>query len=45
MLECKEINKNDQEKIEYAKIDNGNVSEMVKIARRFRRNIEIRDKT
>ena len=45
VLECKEINKNDQDEIEYAKIDNGNVCEMVKIARRFRRNIKIRDKT
>ena len=45
VLECKEINKNDQENIEYAKIENGNVCEMVKIARRFRRNIKIRDKT
>ena len=45
LLECKEINKNDNKKIEYAKINNGNVSDMVNIARKFRKNIQIRDKT
>ena len=43
LLECKEINKNDNEKIEYAKINNGNVIEMVNIARKFRKSIQKRE--
>ena len=42
--ECKKINVNDLEKIEYEKIYHGNVEEMLKIARKFKRNIERRDK-
>ena len=37
------MNKNDLEKIVYEKIYYGNVEEMLKIARKFKRNIEIRD--
>ena len=42
--ECKKMNINDLEKIEYEKINHGNVEEMLKIARKFKRNIERRDK-
>ena len=43
ILECKILNKN-LEKIEYEKIYNGTVSEKLKIARRFKSNMEILEK-
>ena len=44
LQECKIMNKNDLEKIEYEKINHGHVEEMLKIARKFKRNLQIRDK-
>ena len=41
--ECRILNKNEEEKLEYTKIENGNINQMVEIARHFRRNIEFRD--
>ena len=43
--ECKKMDHNEKEKIEYEKIENGNVFEMLKVARKFKRNLEIREKT
>ena len=41
--ECRILNKNEEEKLEYTKIENGNINQMVEIARHFKRNIDFRD--
>ena len=43
ILECRKLNENVHENIDYTKIENGNVIQMVAIARKFKRNIDIRD--
>ena len=43
IMECRKLNEISQENIDYTKIENGNLSQMVAIARKFKRNIEIRD--
>ena len=43
ILECRKLNKNFHENIDFTKIENGNLNQMVAIARKFKRNIEIRD--
>ena len=42
--ECKIMNINDLEKIDYEKINHGNVEEMLEIARKLKRNMQTRDK-
>ena len=42
---CKKMAYNEKEEIQYEKIHNGNVYEMAKIARKLKRNWELRDKT
>ena len=44
ILKCKLLNKEEIENIDYSKIKNGNVIEMVKIARQFKKNLECREK-
>ena len=44
IMECRKLNEISHENIpDYTKIENGNLSQMVAIARKFKRNIEIRD--
>ena len=43
-IKCKKIEKKDTMKLKFSKIVNGNVNQMVEIARKFKENIEIRDK-
>ena len=43
IMEYRKWNENINDKIDYTKIENGNLNEMVAIARKFKRNIEIRD--
>ena len=43
VVECEILNQG-KEKIEYGKIFNGTVSEKVKIARRFKTNLELLEK-
>ena len=42
-MKCSKLNKIIHENIDYTKIENGNLNQMVAIARKFKRNIEIRD--
>ena len=44
ILKCKLLNKEEMENIDYSKIKNGNVIEMVKIARQFKKDLECRKK-
>ena len=44
ILECKILNKNEKNNIDYTKIKNGNIIQMVQIARKYKENLNIRDK-
>ena len=44
ILKCKILNKDDFENVEYSKIKNGNIIKMVKVARKFKKNLKIREK-
>ena len=44
ILKCKILNKEESENVEYSKIKNGNIIEMVKIARMFKKNLGISEK-
>ena len=44
LLECKILNENEKQVLEYEKIENGNIIDMVQIVRKFRKNLFIRDK-
>ena len=44
LQECKIINKNGNQFMDYDKIKHGNIIEMVKIASKFKQNLNIRDK-
>ena len=43
IMECSKLNKIIHENIDFTKNENGNLNQMVAIARKFKRNIEIRD--
>ena len=43
ILKCKILNKKEEEIVDYSKIKNGNIIEMLKIARKFKKNLEIRE--
>ena len=42
-MECRKLNEIINVNIDFTKIENGNSNQMVAIARKFKRNIEIRD--
>ena len=42
ILKCKILNKEEMENVDYLKIKNGNVIEMIKLAKKFKKNLEIR---
>ena len=44
ILECKILNNNETQNLEYEKIENGNIIDMVQIVRKFRENLLKRDK-
>ena len=44
IIKCKKIEKNNTIKLDFSKIFNGNVNQMVEVARKFKENIEIRDR-
>ena len=44
IIKCKKIEKNYTIKLDFSKIFNGNVNQMVEVARKFKENIEIRDR-
>ena len=44
VLKCKILNKNEKQIIDCKKIRQGNIIEMVKIAKKFKENLEIREK-
>ena len=44
VLKCKILNKNEKQIIDYKKIRHGNIMDMVEIAKKFKENLEIRDK-
>ena len=43
IMECRKLNEISHENIDYKKIENGNLSQMIAIATKFKKNIEIRD--
>ena len=44
IIKCKILNKEEKDNVDYSKIKNGNIIEMVKIARMFKKNLGIREK-
>ena len=44
VLNCKILNKNENQTIDFKKIRHGNIIDMVEIAKKFKENLEIRDK-
>ena len=44
MRQCKILNNNETQNLEYEKIENGNIIDMVQIVRKFRENLLKRDK-
>ena len=43
ILKCKMLNKEEKEIVDYSKIKNENIIEMINIARKFKNNLEIRE--
>ena len=44
VLKCKILNKNEKQIIDHKKIRHGNIIDMVEIAKKFKENLEIREK-
>ena len=44
ILECTILNQNEKQILEYEKIENGNIIDMIQIVRKFRENLEKREK-